>query len=190
MEELPLPLKARSKPPLSLAVQLLKRSRDVFFTSRTHLLPPSILLTTLAGTYYDGSASIVGTVARVLASLDADLNTYEQALTIVNPSNPGEDLSECWRKDSASFEAFVEWIHMLRDHWGALSAHDGLQTFNKTLGRLFGETLSASALKQHARSTEALRSRSSLSVAHGLGVLGSQTHTGSVTVPKNTFFGS
>src|ERR1700679_1647043 len=97
-----------AKPPLKLAVQLLKRMRDVRFRNNKAPAPISIVLTTLAGHFYDGEQSLARTVGEILRCVQAAVKVSHPRLVVLNPTNRDEDFSECWDKDSTGYRVFVD----------------------------------------------------------------------------------
>ena len=71
-EPLPMPELAHAKPALKLAVQLLKRMRDVRFRNSAAPAPISVVLTTLAGHFYTGEQSLARTVQEILSGVSAE----------------------------------------------------------------------------------------------------------------------
>ena len=94
------------KTALQLAVQLVKRWRDIYFASTPDLAPISIVLTTLAGQHYAGEPSPMEALSRVVSSILGALPPFGR-LYVLNPMNPLEDLSEKWDDDPRRYPAFV-----------------------------------------------------------------------------------
>ncbi len=74
VESLPELQSLEEKTPLQVAVQLMKRRRDlVFLPNHVALLPVSIVLTTLAGRYYSGQSSPLDAIEAILQGLDNEI---------------------------------------------------------------------------------------------------------------------
>lgn len=99
---------AEEKTPLQLAIQILKRSRDLHFEHTSNVATPSILIMVLAATYYDGGIDIAATLRGVTAALVA-LSKGPAAPLVRNPADPAEVISEKWT-DPRVWEAFGVWI--------------------------------------------------------------------------------
>lgn len=87
------------KRPLPLAVQLLKRWRDLYYSEDPTLAPISIVLTTLAAHAYRGERSLSKAMASILGGIVYRINAARASggrVQVLNPSNPDENLSERW----------------------------------------------------------------------------------------------
>jgi hypothetical protein len=84
------------KTALQLAVQLIKRWRDLYYDD-PNLAPISIVLTTLSGHFYKGETSVTAAVSSILNAIVeavAFSDLKQERLVVLNPSNTAEDLSE------------------------------------------------------------------------------------------------
>lgn len=145
----------REKEPLQLAVQLLKRWRDLAFADEC-LAPISVVLTTLAGTYYDGEDSVSEALTTILAGVVnaiavADLQGMR--ITVRNPSNLLEDFGERWDANPEAYDEFKTGIRTLQKEWAVITP--GGRETNKELERLFGEYVRTALVKQARRLQEA-----------------------------------
>jgi hypothetical protein len=143
------------KEPLQLAVQLLKRWRDLAFADKC-LGPISVVLTTLAGMYYSGEESVSEALTTILASTVnaialADLRG--RRIAVQNPSNLLEDFGERWDSNPAAYMAFKTGIRKLQKEWAVIVA--GGRETNRELERLFGEYVRTALVKQTHRLQEA-----------------------------------
>lgn len=177
---------ADEKLPLQLAVQLMKRWRDVFYPN-PKLAPVSIVLTTLAGRCYRGevspSAALSGVLARIVDAVDA-ADLQGRRLVITNPSNPQEDLSERWDDDPDAYMAFKAGIRQFFKDWDrVLSA--GRET-NCLLEGLFGEPVTKAVVRQ-AQKLQGKRKANQLGVRSS-GVI-TMASAGATALRPNTFHG-
>jgi hypothetical protein len=92
------------KPPLRRIVQLIKRWRDVEYLDRPQLSPPSIILTTLAGEFYDGGPSCGDSLGVVVDGISTWLSECEP-VTLSNPVNQDEEICEKWQSNPESYSA-------------------------------------------------------------------------------------
>jgi hypothetical protein len=189
IEPLPQPEGAEDKTPLQLAVQLLKRWRDVRYDD-PDLAPISIVLTTLAGTHYLGEAhpleALVGIVRRIDDALLALPAT--RRLVVCNPAHAAEDLSERWDRNQAAYRAFVTGIHDLRAKLSGAAALEGLPRLGEFLKDLFGEDVATRALRDQARTIEGARARGGLTLLGTSSGLSTVAASGSTLVRSNTFY--
>jgi hypothetical protein len=191
-ERLPEPVLAHEKPVLARAVQLLKRHRDVVFGNASDA-PSSIVLTTLAGTFYQGESSVQDALIHILERI-AQLAEADTLLTSVsNPACPDQKLCANWT--SSQCAKFANFVRTFRRRLLVLATIQGVEKIAAELRSLFGdETLGqkddmvSKAILEYvdetvnkARDSKALRFVQSggLSTVAGAGI----------SVPKNTFYG-
>lgn len=184
----PVPAREASdeKAPLKLAVQLLKRARDVAFADDCDSAPPSIVLTTLAALHYNGEETICGALSGILLRIVDSVPTG-QRLVVLNPMNPQEDFSERW-EDQALYMAFIRFISGLHRSWQILLATRGMPNVALQLQQLFGEQLAKSVIKEQAESVTKARNAGQLGIRRAAAVL-SGLSAECMPVPKNLFYG-
>jgi hypothetical protein len=167
-------------------VQLLKRWRDLAFEDQC-LAPISVVLTTLAATYYQGEESVSEAVSAILAGI---VNAIDHAdlcgrrIVVWNPSNTAEDFAERWDSNSSAYVAFKDGIRRLQKEWAAIVA--GGRDANKELERLFGEYVRTALIKRGQQLQEARKAG-----ALAVGSTGAITGLGSgvTRIPANVFHG-
>jgi hypothetical protein len=182
---LPRPQDAEDKLPLQLAVQLIKRWRDLAYAG-SDLAPISVVLTTLAAAVYRGESSVseaLTTILNGISDLIASAAAYGQRLVVRNPSNPQEDLSEQWDETREAHEAFTAGIEDFKRTWAHVTTAN--TNVSKTLEAVFGEPVKTAVLNR-AQRLQGARRRNSLGVASA-GLLGSVA--GAIPVKSNTFYG-
>jgi len=188
VQPLPAPEGADEKEPLQLAVQLLKRWRDVRYARQPEIAPISIVLTTLSGTHYSGQVNplqaLVSVVTRIRAAIPSN-----GRLVVLNPANPLEDLSERWDNEPLAYRAFVQGINELDNQLAQLSRAQGIESLKRQLGVLFGPDTAASAVRQQGQAVAAARANHRLSVSAVEGALTTAPATSSVPIRGHTFYG-
>ncbi len=154
---------AEEKTVLQLAVQLLKRWRDVHYADST--FPPiSIVLTTLAADIYRGEALLSQSLLLVLEQIVERLNAAQaigQRLKVPNPVHRQEDFSERWNSNLKAYADFDSGIRRFTAAWRAICFGQGNP--NRELERLFGEVVNTALIKQ-ARSLQEVRERGGLGI--------------------------
>lgn len=185
-EALPRAEAVAEKPQLKLAVQLVKRARDVRF-SGTDLAPRSIILTTLFALHYSGEHSTFEATQAILSRILASLPSSGRLL-VVNPMNQQEDFSESWIEPSR-YRAFVNFIQELHDAWRSLRAARGIQNVKAILQRVFGEEVTNAIVEDQIRKLDEARRTNSLAIA-GAGTLTRFVPNHGSTVPRHTYHGS
>ncbi len=181
---------AHDKPVLKRAVQLLKRHRDVLFEGHDGA-PSSMVLTTLAGIFYQGETSLTQALSTILNGVVRAIRTnWPKRIKITNPSNHAEDLCESWTDQN--YQNFFTFIRNFRDSVETLVSEQGVDRIGTELEALFGdetlggEDVASMAIRGYVeevkgkREAGGLRLRaSSLTMAAGAGL----------PIPRNTFYG-
>ena len=104
--------------PLKQAVKLLKMYRDEYFSSDLKNKTPSIIITTLAGTAYNGSTSLYQIVKDFIMEAKRVYSSATPA-KLPNPSYPKENLAERFH-DAALYDDFKHFISNLETKWDEL----------------------------------------------------------------------
>lgn len=177
---------ADEKLPLQLAVQLMKRWRDLYYPN-PKLAPISVVLTTLAGRCYRGevspSVALSGALARIVGAVDA-ADLAGNRIVVVNPSNPHEDLSERWDANPEAYQAFKSGIRQFAKDWRRVLS--GGRDTNRLLEALFGEPVSKAVVRQ-AQKLQEKRKANQLGVRPS-GVI-TMASAGATALRTNTFHG-
>ena len=169
---------------LRRVTQLLKRRRDVVYQDDEHA-PSSIVLTTLAGQFFGGGDSATDALVTILSTTEAFVVSRE-VLSVPNPSNPGEDLTEAWTsRQCTRFHSFISDFHAnMRELMAARGPR--LSTILQTL---FGEKIATQAVTAYAKRLEAERRAGRLRTTTAAGLLTTQIDRGTVKVWRNENFG-
>lgn len=181
--------------PLRRAVQLMKRFRDNYYKDKSISAPRSIVLTTLAATYYNGEASEYETILNILNGIHkAIINFNGKPIEIYNPKNRKEKLSEKWDNDPILYEEFCKFIKNFTTQWVNLKNLDSFEEKAVVLKELFGETVSKEVIKEQAEYINKFRNNNKLAVNTTNGMLMGLTEVSNKNnaikvVPKNTFYG-
>ncbi len=185
-EPLPALEAVEDKSPLQLAVQLIKRWRDIHYAEAPYPAPISIVLTTLAADASRAERSVSEAIASILYGILEAVRAAEAAgrrLKVINPSNILEDLSERWDDEAEAYRGFKAGIQQLSRRWDALLLAGGNQ--NAELERLFGEPVKT-VLEKRAERLHDARFEKKLSVTSA-GVISASA--GVARIPVNTFHG-
>jgi hypothetical protein len=190
-EPLPPPVPSHEKPVLAQAVQLLKRQRDVVFDNADDA-PSSIVLTTLAGTFYQGEQFLENTLTQVLDRIGLLAESDKFFMSVINPVCNDQKLCENWTPDQCT--KFADFVRTFRHKLQKLSSMQGVDEIGAALRDLFGdETLGqkdvvSKAIVEYvdetvnkARKSDQLRftKAGALSTVAGAGI----------GVQRNTFYG-
>ncbi len=191
VEPLPSPVPSEYKYPLQRIVQLMKRHRDIFFHGGRDIAR-SVILTTLAGSFYKGQRSLSLALEGVLDGIHGAVAGIPHVPRILNPVHPEENFADTW--DQAKYEEFKSYIENFRRGLKAatyptvLGERQGLEKSTEHLSELFGKDRVKDAIRTEAAEINARRNSGKLGVAAG-GFLSGISKAGAIPVPRNQFFG-
>lgn len=180
-----------NKKPLQRAVQLIKRYRDVYFQKDDTYKTSSIVLTTLAGQFYNGEESIFDAVDSIVNRIrnKVSVSPYHR-IQVLNPVNDQEDFTDKWEREPLYYSAFVAFCNHLHNEWQELKKGEGTITESRILKGLFGDDVVMRAQKNQADMLDSYRKRNSLGINRATGMMSSIGATATSAVKTNTFFGS
>lgn len=191
VEPLPTPVPSEYKYPLQRIVQLMKRHRDIFFHGGRDIAR-SVILTTLAGSFYQGQRSLSLALEGVLDGIHSALEQHPVVPRIENPVHADENFADTW--DQEKYELFKSYIRNFRAglktalNPSAIEAQKGLEGTTGRLGDLFGSDRVKEAIRLEGKELNERRNSASLGIGTS-GLLTSLSRPGSVPVPRNQFFG-
>ncbi|MHC1753647.1 SMODS domain-containing nucleotidyltransferase [Humidesulfovibrio sp.] len=164
------------KPPLKLAVQLLKRNRDIYFEKKPERAPISVVLTTLAGELYDGSLDTATTLDNlVTAALGKAATSGGMPFKVENPTNKKENFAERWEEDPSLFHDFQTWARDFQRTWAQIRTAKSLPETLALLKQAFGEP-AETAFTEQAEVVRKAQGRGALGTVLGGGLeIASQT---------------
>lgn len=191
VEPLPSAIPSEYKFPLQRIVQLMKRHRDIFFHGGRDIAR-SVILTTLAGSFYQGQRSLSLALDSVLDGIHEALEACPAVPRIPNPVHPGENFADTW--DQEKYDKFKSYIRNFRR--GIKSAlyptsfeeRQGLEKTAGPLSELFGSERVKDAIRVEANELNERRNSRTLGIGSG-GLLTALSKSGSAAVPRNQFFG-
>ena len=177
---------ASTKTPLQLAVQILKRHRDLSLGNDEDA-PISIIITTLAASAYVGQDSIFDALRHLILRMPSFIEIDAAGEAVVrNPVNPLENFADKWREEPRKKQRFDEWLQTAsRDLDRLLST--SLPDAVKALAPLVGEYAGSEAVRRygariHDQRTTGLRA---LATTGALDITSAQA----CPIPRQTFFG-
>ena len=178
------------KKPLQRAVQLIKRYRDVYFQKDDTYRTSSIVLTTIAGQFYNEEDSIYDTVDGILTKIRTEIaSSPSKRIKILNPVNAAEDFTDKWEAEPGYYIAFQNFCNFLFKEWQELKKENGIPEEGKLLKGLFGDDVYMNAQKKQTERIEAMRKNNSLGVNRTTGTLSALGTAATSTLKSNTFFG-
>ena len=188
VEPLPYHEPVESKPPLKIAVQLMKRYRDIYFQDNNDVAPISIVITTLAGLFYRSETSTNQSISNILQNITSKISTNSHRLVVINPTNPDEDFSEKWEGNKELYANFVRWVFDFQEIWKIFNATKGSNAI-KIIQKMFGEDVTNIALKNQTEFMEKNRRNGLLGVSPSTGSILIGTLGNALPIKKNTFYG-
>jgi len=187
VEPAPQYLSVWDKAPLQIAIQLLKRHRDLRLNGNDDA-PISIIITTLAARAYRGQDSIIATLFDLLQRMPLYIDHDENRLPFVrNPTNVLENFADKWHTEPQKQRVFNQWIEDAKVDLNELAAAT-LGQSGESLKRFLGECHSNSALRAYGDRMQRQRG-AGLRVATTSGLLGATAGRTS-EVAANTFYGA
>lgn len=193
IEPLPEQQSYEEMPVLQRVVQLMKRNRDVTLEAlEAGERPISIVLTTLAAHYYNGSPSVIDALEYILFNikLRIGLNAAQgQRIVVLNPTNEKEDLSERWSNDQKLYQTFIKWVNDLSYSLEILRKTEGLPEIATQLKKMFGENVTIGVVKDYTKRMSAERLAGNLATGFTTGLIVSKETPKSTPVKSNNFHG-
>src|SRR5690606_14973725 len=98
------------KTPLQVAVQLLKRHRDIHFQESFGERPISIIITTLATHAYQGEIDPYRALDRIVRDAPNHIERRAGEVVVANPTNPDENFADKWNEKPALARVFLDWL--------------------------------------------------------------------------------
>jgi hypothetical protein len=192
-----LPEPQRYKGVLKRGVQLSKRDRDVYFSSREPSLAPiSIIITTLLSWSYENCVRsqeydhdldiLIESVRGMPNFIQTMVADGRQIFVIPNETTLGENFAEKWNEDRRLSQAFFEWHAQALGTLEQLVHQRGEDTLSRHLERAFGAPVIEPVFASINRAVNAARTKQALGVASGLGI---STSALAAPMRSNTFFG-
>jgi hypothetical protein len=179
-----------NKKPLQRGVQLIKRYRDIYFQKDDTYKTSSIVLTTIAGQFYNGEESIYLTVESIVNRILLHTRNMSTRIKVLNPVNSEEDFTDKWENEPEYYYAFKAFSEHLYKEWQELKKENGVITEGIILKGLFGDELYSGAQTSQANIIEKARISNQLGIDRTTGSLTSASMISTSTVKTNTFYGS
>lgn len=178
-----------NKKPLQRGVQLIKRYRDVYFQKDDTYKTSSIVLTTIAGLYYNGEESIFLTVENIVNQIRIHTLHNSARIKVLNPVNSEEDFTDKWENEPQYYAAFKAFCEHLYQQWQELKKENGIITEGRILRDLFGDDLYLKAQTSQADIIEKTRNSNQLGINRNTGAIGSLGTIATTPIKSNTFYG-
>lgn len=148
--------------PLQRVVQLLKRSRDEFFSNSYQDGPPSILITTLAARAYQSQRDLEAALLETVEQMPSFIERRGEEWWVPNPAHENENFADKWNSDESRREAFFSWITALRT-----SLEDATSAASFTEAATILEPLLGPVSQEAARTATGLQLSETFKAARG-----------------------
>lgn len=148
MEDLPEQEPYHLKKPLKRAVQLIKRYRNIYFENDPDNATSSIILTTLAGQFYDGEGTVYETVSNVVNRMDEAAKGGVEGFKVYNPVNRDEEFTDKWQRKPKLFNRFLDFVKDFKQTWEAIKRESDINESEDELKTMFGERTFSKAINE------------------------------------------
>jgi len=175
---------SNKKAPLQIAIQILKRHRDVTFQGRDDA-PISVIITTLAGHAYQQESSVLESLRTLIARMPACIDRSQGYACVANPTNAAENFADKWRTHPERERGFYEWNGKARKDLEKLCAATGIENVRTALAPFLGIKRADIVLNRMAEKINRERARG-LKVDTKTGLVGVSC---GIVVPRANFYG-
>ncbi len=169
--------------PLQRIVQLLKRHRDIMFSSgeyNSDNKPISMIITTLAARAYNGSNNVYDAFQYVVGEMRNKIEIKHNPKTdeiekwISNPVNQEENFADKWVEEPQKEEYLYAWLDRLEEEIKTLNSFEskGLHVLNETLANQYGRKVVQKTFADYGNKKRGLRELGKGKMQVGIGILG------------------
>lgn len=144
----PVPKFQKEKLPLQRVVQILKRHRDMMYSTRQDKddKPISIIITTLAGMAYKGESDIIEALQNVVQTMHEHIGEYhpvtgKKMKWIGNPVNGAENFADKWILYPKRQANFYEWLEQVKKDIGRATSTNDNKLIMESLEKPFGKDI-------------------------------------------------
>lgn len=144
----PVPKFQKEKLPLQRVVQILKRHRDMMYSTRADKddKPISIIITTLAGQAYKGETDIIEALQNVVQTMHEYIGEYhpisgKKMKWIANPVNEAENFADKWILYPKRQSNFYEWLELVKKDIGRATSTNDNRLIMESLEKPFGKDI-------------------------------------------------
>lgn len=180
----------RIKTPLQVAIQLMKRHRDIYFQYDDENAPISIIITTLAAKAYKGEENIYDALVGILNSMSNYIENRNGIYWVQNPVMNEENFADKWQKYPNRKNAFYTWLESAKDDFLKKPLNvEGLDKLSELFIYSLGEGPVKRAFRSYGESIRKAREDNKLyssDLIKGLSLIKSNSAT---KVKGHTFFG-
>lgn len=179
----------RVKTPLQIAIQLLKRHRDIYFQDDENA-PISIIITTLAAKAYNGKENVYEAIAEILNHMRDFIEIRNGVYWVQNPVMSEENFADKWQQYPERKEAFFDWLMKAREDFiiNPLKVN-GLNALSSIFKKSLGEAPVKRAFNSYGDDMLKARNEGNLYSTGLTTGLSTKETVGATKVKGHTFFG-
>lgn len=174
------------KTPLRVAIQIMKRHRDIRYSGPADDKPISIILTTLAAAAYKNEDDVVSALDGISSRMINFIGKVDGKWIIQNPVSDSENFADKWNDYPERAERFFEWFESLRSDIKLFKQATGLHNVADSLKAAFGANTVDRSMKRFGQAVDVSQQQGELKVT---GASGSLSMSAGSQIPKNTWFG-
>ncbi len=177
------------KTTLQIAIEILKRYRDIKFKDTPDIKPISIILTTLMAKIYTGKENVYELIEKFSREYVLYLEKEEDGNVLIqNPVNENENFADKWPSNPERKEAFFKFMDELRHDLvtNKVLLEGNLREQADAYKKLFGENMVNKVYESIAKSTREEREKSNIYLKENGNLTTEKTD---ITVRKHNFYG-
>lgn len=135
--------------PLQLAVQVLKRHRDIRYNGDDDK-PISVIITTLAARAYDNEANLCEAMLNIVPRMREHIEVRNGVWWVENPVNIHENFADKWHECPRKAELFLEWLDTLEREYLHILTDRGFESVGTYLEASYGQREGRAAITRYA----------------------------------------
>ena len=177
--------------PLQIAIQILKRHRDIMFANKDNK-PISIIITTLATKAYAGESDIFETISNIINKMDSHIEyDGDGNVLICNPTMDEENFADKWKDIPEKKDAFHAWMHKARVDIieNPLNFADGMDSLMENMRATFGTKVVNETFEKYAEKAAAEREQGRLGINNKGNIIARENKEAVVPLKNHTFYG-
>ena len=177
--------------PLQIAIQILKRHRDIMFAKKDNK-PISIIITTLATKAYAGESDIFETISNIINKMHSHIEyDGDGNVLICNPTMREENFADKWKEFPEKKDAFHDWLQKARRDIieNPLNFADGMDSLMENMRATFGTKVVNKTFEKYAEETAAEREQGRLGINNKGNIIPRENKEAVVPLKNHTFYG-
>jgi hypothetical protein len=176
------------KTTLQLAVQALKRHRDLYFTGRLDQRPSSIIITTLAAHAYQPEGNLFEVLRGITSRLLDHVEVMGGKYVVANPVMPEENFADSWGNEPWRAAALSEWAEAVYQSINGIAARTGTEHVLKGVQTVLGQKAALAGAEALSRPHVDARRSGLLRAQNGVGTLAIGGPAGAARLVKDHNF--